>query len=118
MRLEGKNRYEYFVKKVADERKLWGLRGASGWMLVGTDEGQEALPVWPHERFALLCATGDWSGYSAEPIDLDGWLSRWIVGLEKDNRLVAVFPIPQHFGVAVDPRRLERDLNEELSCYE
>jgi hypothetical protein len=38
--------------------------------------------------------------------------------MEKDTRLVAVFPTPQDKGVAVEPRRFEADLREELSQYE
>jgi hypothetical protein len=116
--LDGPKRYGYCVKKIADQQQLWGLRQEDGWALAVDDAGHELLPVWPHEKFALLCATGIWAGHQPKAIDLDDWLERWTPGMNKDGRLVAVFPTPQDKGVAVDPRRLEVDLREELSQYE
>jgi hypothetical protein len=116
--LDSAKRYGYCVKKAADEERLWSLRQEDGWALASDDAGRELVPVWPHEKFALLCANGTWAGYQAKAIDLDAWLERWIPGIEKDARLIAVFPTPQHKGMAVGPRRFEADLCEELSQYE
>lgn len=116
--LDGEKRYTYCIKKMADEQQLWSLRHSDGWALSSDDAGHELLPVWPHEKFASLCANGAWADYHPVAIDIDAWLDRWIAGMEKDGKLVAVFPAPQDGGVAVEPRRMESDLRDELLQYE
>jgi hypothetical protein len=116
--LDGAKRYGYCVKKAADQQQLWSLGQENGWALASDDVGRELVPVWPHEKFAFVCANGIWAGYQAKAIDLDAWLERWIPGMEKDTRLIAVFPTPQDKGVVVEPRRFETDLREELAQYE
>jgi hypothetical protein len=49
---------------------------------------------------------------------MDVWLSRWIPGLEKDCRLVGVFPTPKDKAVVVTTKRFEDDLIQELEKYE
>ena len=111
--LDDPNRYRYCVKKAADEEQLWSLWQESGWALAGDDAGREVVPVWPHERFASMCANGLWAGCQPKAIDIRAWLGCWIPGMEKDARLVAVFPTPQRKGAVVEPRRFEADLREE-----
>jgi len=116
--LEASKRYEHWIKKVADQEEVWSLWQEGGWALAGNDAGRQFVPVWPDSRYAALCAEGVWAGYQPKAIALDAWLDRWIPGMERDQRLVAVFPTPNDKGVPIDPRQLERDLREELSNYE
>lgn len=116
--LAAAKRYEYWIKKVADDEQVWSLGQKDGWALVGDDAGRELVPVWPHSKYAALCAKGIWDGYEPKVITLDDWLDRWVPGMERDGRLVAVFPTPDGNGAVVDPRRLEQDLRDELAKYE
>jgi Protein of unknown function (DUF2750) len=116
--LPAPDRYGYLIKKVADWKTLWGLKGKAGWALSGTDEGQELVPVWPHERFAQACATGSWAEYEPHSIDLSDWLENWTPRLLNDGRGVAVFVTSTSAGIAVSPNRLRTDLQDELSEYE
>jgi hypothetical protein len=118
LKLANERRYEYFVKKTADQGMVWSLRSEGGWVLAGDDEGRLMVPVWPHGRFAQACASGDWEGHDACAIELDAWLERWIPGMQRDQRLVAVFPTPQVRAMVVPPDRLREDLEEELALYE
>lgn len=115
--LPGPVRYAHFIKRVADTQRIWSLEH-DGWALLGDDKGQECIPVWPHAKYAELCANGIWAGFQPQSIDIDAWLNKWIPGIEKDRRLIAVFPTPERRGIPVQPRRLEADLREELSKYE
>lgn len=115
--LPAAKRYEYWIKKVADQQKVWSL-WRDGWSLASDNEGREFVPVWPHPKYAELCATDQWTGYVPKVIDLEAWLERWILGIEKDNRWVAVFPTPSDRGIAVEPSKLGSDLREEMSRYE
>jgi len=114
--LEGPERYAYFVKRVADEQRLWSLWN-DGWVLAKDDAGRELVPVWPHQDYAALCAKGEWADHTPKEINLDAWIERWLPGIEGDNRLVAVFPTDENQGVVVDSRRLTSDLEQELEKY-
>ena len=115
--LPGPKRYEYWIKKVADQQQVWSL-WQDGWALSGDAAGHELVPVWPHPKYAALCATEQWANHVPKVIDLEAWLEHWIPGIEKDARLIAIFPVPTDKGTPVEPRRLESDLREELSQYE
>ncbi|MFC1466140.1 MAG: DUF2750 domain-containing protein [Candidatus Brachytrichaceae bacterium NZ_4S206] len=108
-------RYEYFVKKVADFEELWGLADERGWAMYGSDSGKELFPVWPHPKYAEMCATGSHSQCSPRRINLREWLESWLPQLLEEGRLVAVFPLPDDQAVFIAPDRLLIDLAEELA---
>jgi hypothetical protein len=115
--LPAPERYDYFVKRVADWGVLWSLRSEAGWSMFGDADGREAVPVWPHARFAAACADGDWAGDAPAPIPLDDWLTKWIPGMARDRRVVAVFSVDGR-GPVVEPDRLGEDLEAELARIE
>ncbi|MES2442999.1 MAG: DUF2750 domain-containing protein [Pseudomonadota bacterium] len=117
LKLDAAARYDHFIKKVADTETLWGL-WRDGWALSADDEAGELLPVWPHRRYASLCATDEWTEFEARAIELDRWMGRWLPGLAAERKRVAVFPTPESKGPVVDPTRLEADLRSELKCYD
>lgn len=108
-------RYEYWVKRVVDCEELWTLRTARGFAVMGDVEGHELVPVWPHRRFAEACASG---GEVPEPISLKTWLTKWLPGMQKDHRLVAVFPIPSGNSAVGSPKTVLADLRKEDCKYE
>jgi hypothetical protein len=115
--LPGPGRYEYFIHKVADAEAVWSLGSAEGWVLVGDADGRECVPVWSHSRYAAAYARGDWAGTEPRSIELSDWMEKWLPGIERDGRLVAVFPVPSGGGVVVPAERLRGDLEEELDKY-
>jgi hypothetical protein len=115
-KLGAADRYAYFVKKVADENRLWSL-WKDGWALAADEAGHQVVPVWPHQNYAVACARGDWSEHVAKEIDLDAWMERWLPGIEKDSRLIAIFPTPDDKGAVVGSKRLAGDLEEEIANY-
>jgi len=115
--LAPKERYEYFIKKVADWEEIWSL-WKDGWVLMGDKEEGEHVPVWPHPVFAEAYAHGEWLGYKPRKIELEDWLNKWIPGMEKDKRMVAVFPTTEGQTTTVSPVQLKSDLEEELTKYE
>jgi hypothetical protein len=118
VRLPDDRRYEYFVKKIADWQNVWGLHGGSGWALAADDAGNQLIPFWPTAEFAQLCAQSEWEGYTPSPIALDIFMDKWLPGMMKDGRRLAVFPTPSGRGVAVEPTRLLLDLTSELEKLE
>jgi Protein of unknown function (DUF2750) len=113
-------RYSYTIKRVADWEVLWCLAEGGEWVLSADDEGNEIIPVWPHQRFAGVCAEGEWDGYDPRPIELSTWMDHWLPELRQEKRLVSVFPVPsaEDRGMVVFPDRFREDLESELDLYE
>jgi hypothetical protein len=111
--LSGSKRYEYWIRQVVAQQQVWSL-WQDGWSLAGDDSGNELVPVWPHSVYAEFCATAEWGKYIPKVIDWVSWLEKWLPGIEKDNRRIAVFPIPNNRGVVVEAKRLKFDLEKEL----
>ncbi len=105
-RLPADERYDYFVTHVLRGGEVWGLTSEAGWVSMISEEGEECLPIWPHERFAAAWATDDWADCKPTPIPLDQWLARWIPGMRADGTLLAVFPDADEPGVVVTPDEL------------
>jgi hypothetical protein len=115
--LSGPKRYDYLVSRVADFEELISLRSEDGWVMAGTSDGRQCLPVWPFVRFAQACATGIWTGSEPTSIPLDAWITRWLPGMDRDNVLIAAFPTPSDTGVVVSPSRFKEDLDEALAQF-
>lgn len=118
LQLDDQKRYDYWLRKVAELRVVWSVAQKGSWALTADGRGGELVPVWPHEEFAAECAKEAWPRHSPKPIQLNTWFERWVPGMERDGRLVAVFPTPGSRGLAVEPARLETDLRRELANYE
>ena len=115
---DGPTRYAHFVKRVADWEEVWGLRAPDGWVSVSDESGVSMFPVWPHEEYARLVATDDWSNAVPTSIDVHDWIDSWLPNLLEDGSKIAVFPTPQGKGVVVEPQQLKADIENELSRYE
>ncbi|AKF07850.1 DUF2750 domain-containing protein [Sandaracinus amylolyticus] len=119
LRLNRDDRYAYAVKHIADEAALWSLRSDDGYVSGDAPDGAVYVAVWPHPRYAAACAVDAWAGCEAVRIDLDAWLERWTPGLTRDQRFVAVFPVPGEQRVIVaQPDRFAADLVTELDALE
>ncbi len=113
--LPASKRYEYFIKKVADFQKVWGLF-QNGWATSEVDNGKIAVPFWPKEEFALECAKGEWAGYHPESINLEDFLNKWLIGMKTDGYKISVFPTNTK-AVIVEIDILLNDLTCELEKY-
>ena len=110
-------RYEYFIKRVADWEEVWGLRDERGLVVAHADQGRALVPVWPHARYARECAVGNWEGAEPDAMDLGEWLDS-LTASDATVRGIAVFPLRGGHGIAVEPDRLRRDIEGELTLYE
>ena len=71
--LTASERYDYFIRKVADFEEVWGLKDAEGWALMGSEE-QVLFPIWSEKEFAELCK---WNNYQPTPILLDDFMENY-----------------------------------------
>lgn len=113
---DGKRRFEYFIHRVCDSRKVWGLY-QEGWASLGDGE-TKLMPLWPHQAFAARFITGQWAEYEPRAIELDEFLQRWIPLMESEGIEPAVFPNLAGSAVLVSTADLETQLRRELEeCY-
>lgn len=117
-RLPGPERYQYFVKRVADWEQGFAIQGEQGLFTAADDNGVIYLPLWSHPLFAEMCITGEWSGANVTSIHLDELLDSVLPRLEREKQMVSVMPRADGTGVPVDPRRLRADLLSELGKIE
>ena len=101
LKADGPARYAHFVSQVADWELVWGLRAPGGWVCLSDDTEVPMFPVWPHEEYARLLATGDWANATPTSIEVHEWVNKWLPGLDADGSKVAVFPTPAGKGVVV-----------------
>lgn len=104
--LSAEGRYDYFVEKIVAGGEVWSLSSEEGWVVMRSEEGEECLPVWPHEDFAAQWASGEWGDCTPAAIGLDAWVDRWTPGMEKDGTLLAIFPDEHSEGTIVTPGEL------------
>lgn len=116
LNLNAEYRYDHFVLKVARSGQLWALKDDDGLLFLTADEGEYCLPVWPHEDYAALWATGDFAGYKPQAITLDIWMEKWIDGLTQDNISIAVFPIHEQENLIVDAVELADSLQKKVEA--
>lgn len=106
------------MKRVVDSEAVWGLMAKGTWVIAADEAGTELFPVWSDAIYAEACREAAWAGTQAAPIPLEQWKEKWLPGLERDGRRVAVFPISGgSSGLGVDPRRLLDDLQAEEERY-
>lgn len=111
--LPSEERYVEFLARVTRDGLVWTLKGDGGFIAFSDDEGRDCFPFWPDASCATASATQDWADCRAEPLALDVFMARWLTGMAKDGRLVAVWPAPDGSGVVIDPEALLEDLREE-----
>lgn len=72
LKMSEDERYDYFIRKVADFEQIWGLSN-DGWALLGDKDGNQILPLWPEKEFAELCAIDQWVEYKPQIIELENF---------------------------------------------
>lgn len=112
--LDAEQRYEYFIKAVADLEQIWILTDDEGFVLVSAED-ERCIPVWPHAELAEQWIEGEWSNCTAQAVDVDTWLSKWTEGLNGDELSIAVLPDTDGPGVVVTPDELAETLVNEMS---
>lgn len=110
-KMRSEERFNYCIKEIAKQRKVWILTDEHGCVMLNTEE-EDCVPVWPHEAFANQWATGEWEHCKAESISTAKWFSRWTHGLEDDELAVVVFPNDNEEGVVLYPDEFEFELKK------
>ena len=112
--LPGPQRYEYFVKRVAETGVVWSLY-RQGWALARKEDGTLVFPLWPDSEFAQVCADYEWTGYAPQSFSLDELMTELLPQLEQDGIVTGVFYTPGARDVMPTAVLLRADLNDELA---
>lgn len=116
--LEPIERYNYFIKKIADSEKLYTLLDENGNYITSEIDGNMLFPLWSAVNFAETCKTQGWQNYLAKELDLDDFKNETMRMIAESNFLINVFPIYERTGFVVNLDEFTRDLNEELEKIE
>lgn len=114
--LQSKDRYEHFIKVIADWQEVWALY-QNGWALAGADDGATVFPLWPAREYAQLCAEGEWKGYEPRAISLNELMDDLLPKLKKDGLLPGVFYTPSNKGLTPSVDEFKSAIEAELSNY-
>ena len=113
-----KDRYGYFVRKVADFEKIWLTKNdKSQIQTIFIKDKIESIPVWPEKEFAELTLDGPRKNLRAEAMDLYEFLD-WLISLEQEGYKIAVFPLPDLTSIMTDPSILKEHIETECEEYE
>ncbi|MEO7211547.1 DUF2750 domain-containing protein [Mucilaginibacter sp.] len=112
-------RYQYFIKRVADSETMYSLIGEDGNFALADVENTVLFSVWSAPEFALACAEGEgiWKNFSVKEILMEEFEDNIINEIEKNKWLINVFAIKNTSGFIVDLNELAKDLNEERKKY-
>lgn len=115
-KLSAVQRYEYFIRKVADFYEVWGLFG-EGWAIAEDETGNALMPFWPQKEFAESCAIDEWKHDAATQIPLDDFLRVWLPSMRAKNIKPSIFWNNKD-AVVLEIDALLVDLENELENYE
>ena len=115
--LEPKERYKYFIKKVADSEIFYTLIDATGDYVVSKIDEEELFPLWSSQEHAELCKVNGWENCEVKKLDLDDLEDEIIDFIADHGCLINVFPIFDRTGFVVDLTEFSKDLSDELKNY-
>ncbi len=116
-KLSPKDRYKYFIKKVADFEELWLLKNDNDDIALSEDKSHVLVPFWTAPEFLQSCQNGIWREYIAAKVTLDELEDEVLIDARKKGHLIDVFPINNKSGFVVSVEEFVRDLNHELENY-
>lgn len=115
-KLDAFERYNYFIKKVADQELIYTL-AFEGKIAIAEVKNSKLISIWSAAEFAKEYATQEWENYDVVNFSLDEFKEK-IGNLVVENRfLVNVFSVANKTGFIVNWSEFWRDLEEELEQY-
>lgn len=114
-RMDGPDRYDYFIREVVASQQVWGL-DEEGWALGADNNGKATFPLWPAKELAAACASGPWQGFEPAEITLEDLIEELLPMLKKDGVLPSLVRSPDGRSVLADVDQILEDLYQELEA--
>lgn len=89
--LSPKDRYGYFIRKVADSEEVWLIKDGDSFPTLGDNEEKITIPVFPEKEFASLLLKDDWKSFLVEMMEVHAFID-WLDQLEEQDIKIAGFP--------------------------
>jgi len=117
LKLDEFKRYQYFIKRIADNELIYTMKNSEDQYAISEIEDQIFVPFWSAKEFAKICLTDEWQNFIIVEISLDDLEEELISFLNENDFLMNIFPIQPKTGFVVDVSEFTRDLNDELENY-
>lgn len=117
--LDCDRRYQVFLSMVAKDRQIWVLINADMEFLKirSEDHNLEYLPIWPDAQFTQHHRHSSNQTLSPKAISVPEFFAKWIVGLERDQLKVGVFPNAREDVWIMEPSEVKNDLQDRFSNF-
>ncbi|ALM50286.1 hypothetical protein AMR72_16185 [Flavobacterium psychrophilum] len=116
--LSPKNRYDYFIRKIADFEEVWTIIDSDGNFTLAEVEHNTVISLWTAEGFIESNLTPDWADCVPFKLSLDALEEVLIPLIRQNNYLINIFPVNSRIGHIVTLNDFINDLNDELEQYE
>lgn len=117
-KLEPFNRYQYFIKKIADYEELWTIIDIKGEYALCDIDAYTLISLWPNKEFIESNLIEAWSMCKPLKLSLDSLYSHLYPIITKESFLFNIFPVNGKAGFIVSLEELDNDLSEELENYQ
>jgi len=116
-RLTSIERYNYFLKRVADFELMYTLIDEQGNLAISEIEHKLMVSFWSAKEYAQINAINEWKNYQIKEFSVEEFENELIDIIETNNYILNIFPINDKTGVVVDLNEFARDLNNEMKKY-
>lgn len=116
-KLEPFNRYQYFIKKIADFEMLWTIIDENDDYAVSEVDGFHLISFWTAEEFISSNLDEGWRNCKPIRLTLEDLQEEVFDIISSENFLINVFPVNGRSGFVVNLDEFKRDLDEELENY-
>lgn len=97
---------EYFLTRVFETEEVWGLDDGCEWIIT-EHEGQQVMPIWPYQQFAIEAACEEWTAHRPTAESLEDFVYQTLSQLIEEGAMLEVMNSPQRRGCLVSPHRLQ-----------
>ncbi|WP_140484765.1 DUF2750 domain-containing protein [Flavobacterium sp. GSA192] len=115
--LEPYNRYQYFIKKVADYEELWTIIDQSGDFALSDIDDKVLISFWSAKEYIDSNLNDGWENCSPKKLTFDDLEDEIFDLIASENYLINVFPVNGKSGFVVNLDEFSRDLSDELGSY-
>ena len=113
-------RYDYSLKRIADNDSLWCLSsGEDGYMFI-QGNGVKLFPIWPFREYAnqYLLTLGFDKDYRCVEIGIEKFSNEFVDYLCDTGTSIGIFPVAENdYGKIVSVNTFAEDLSVELENY-
>lgn len=113
-------RYNYSLKRIADNHSLWCLySGENGYMFI-QEKGVKLFPIWPCMEYAnqYLLTVGFEKDCRCVEIDIEKFSNEFVGYPCETGISIGVFPVAENdYGKIVSVNNFAEDLSVELENY-